>query len=570
MELRYVDPRILKENPDNPRNVKPDQAYEDQLAANIKAVGLAQPPIVREINNDLVIRWGDRRRRASISAGLDVIPVLVIDDDAKIDRMRAFAENLVRQGYATVDIYRAMQALAIDGWTDDAIATALNLPPRTVKRLKLCGNILPAILDHMATGDEPQTQHLKTIAQASREDQTQAWKKYRPKKGERVSWWDFARALDKRRMWARDAKFGDDLVKAYGIVWVEDLFEQGDEDNRYTTQVDAFLGAQHEWMSHNLPKKAIILQTDESGTPKLPPKGIPVHGKAGKGTITGHYIAGRDGAIETICYRMPDPPAKKGKGAKAAGPGRDGDADAAETAAPVTTASRPPVTKDGQRMIGDFQTDALHEALSTAEIDDLTMLGLFVLAASGGNVEVRSGDTSFTTTYGARDAIAGDIVENGLLVHDPETIRTGARRMLRFMLSLRQSGWQSNSGLAARIAGDAIGADAFLATMATQDFLSCLSKAEMERMASAHNVLPRQTGKATRAAFIERFKDERFTYDGSRFALTSDEQKEHAAHASRANAALSEEDDSDAGLGESAEDDPGDDPGDDTAAGAPA
>ncbi|HUB48225.1 MAG TPA: hypothetical protein VMB73_24875 [Acetobacteraceae bacterium] len=371
-------------------------------------------------------------------------------------------------------------------------------------------------------------------------------------------------------MWARDAKFGDDLVKAYGIVWVEDLFEQGDEDNRYTTQVDAFLGAQHEWMSHNLPKKAIILQTDESGTPKLPPKGIPVHGKAGKGTITGHYIAGRDGAIETICYRMPDPPAKKGKGAKAAGPGRDGDADAAETAAPVTTASRPPVTKDGQRMIGDFQTDALHEALSTAEIDDLTMLGLFVLAASGGNVEVRSGDTSFTTTYGARDAIAGDIVENGLLVHDPETIRTGARRMLRFMLSLRQSGWQSNSGLAARIAGDAIGADAFLATMATQDFLSCLSKAEMERMASAHNVLPRQTGKATRAAFIERFKDERFTYDGSRFALTSDEQKEHAAHASRANAALSEEDDSDAGLGESAEDDPGDDPGDDTAAGAPA
>jgi ParB family transcriptional regulator, chromosome partitioning protein len=79
------------------------------------------------------------------------------------------------------------------------------------------------------------------------------------------------------------------------------------EDNRYTTQVDAFLGAQHEWMPHNLRKKAIILQTDESGTPKLPPKAIPVHGKAGKGTFTGHYIDGRDGAIETISYRMPDP-----------------------------------------------------------------------------------------------------------------------------------------------------------------------------------------------------------------------------------------------------------------------
>jgi hypothetical protein len=90
-------------------------------------------------------------------------------------------------------------------------------------------------------------------------------------------------------MWARDAKFGDDLVQAYGIVWMEDLFEQGDEDSRYTTQVDAFLGAQHEWMSHHLPTKAIILQTDESGTPKLPPKAIPVLGKPGRGVTVGHY-----------------------------------------------------------------------------------------------------------------------------------------------------------------------------------------------------------------------------------------------------------------------------------------
>jgi ParB/RepB/Spo0J family partition protein len=558
MELRYVDPRTLKDNPDNPRKVQPDPAYDEQLAANIRDVGLIQPPLVREISGELVIRAGDRRKRCSIVAGLDVIPVLVMDTEAEsADSMRSFAENLLRQGLATVDLWRAMQALAGDGWTDDAIATALNLPPRTVRRLKLCGNILPAILEHMATGDEPQTNHLKAIAQATRDDQMQAWKKYRPKKGEGVAWWDFARALDKRRMWARDAKFDDDLVKAYGIVWVEDLFEQGDQDNRYTTQVDAFLGAQHEWMSHNLPKKAIILQTDESGTAKLPPKAIPVHGKAGKGTITGHYIDGRDGAIETISYRMPDPPAKKGKAGKAASTGHDGDSDAPEVAA-APSSTRPPVTKDGQRMIGDFQTDALHQALSTGEIDDLTMLGLFVLAASGRNVEVRSGDTSLTTTHGARDAIAGAVAENGVLVRDPEAIRSSARRMLRYMLSLRQSGWQSNSGMAARIAGDAIGADTFLANMATQDFLSCLSKAEMERVASAHGVLPRQTGKATRAAFVDRFKEERFIYDGSRFALAPEEQKNHAAQAQQAIAELSEDGDAEDELGEREGDDPDD------------
>ena len=82
----------------------------------------------------------------------------------------------------------------------------------------------------MATGDEPPTSQLRAIAQASREDQTEVWKKYKPKKGGQVSWWDLARALEKRRMWARDAKFGDDLAAAYGIAWVEDLFEQGDQE----------------------------------------------------------------------------------------------------------------------------------------------------------------------------------------------------------------------------------------------------------------------------------------------------------------------------------------------------
>ena len=559
MELKHVDPRTLKENPDNPRNIAPDQAYEDQLAANIKAIGLLQPPIVREINGDLVIRWGDRRRRACIAAEIDQIPVLVIDDDAKIDRMRAFAENLVRQGYATVDIYRAMQALSADGWTEDAIATALNLPSRTVKRLKLCGSILPAILDHMGTGDEPQTNHLKVIAQANREDQTQAWKKYKPKKGERVAWWDFARALERRRMWARDAKFGDDLVQAYGIVWIEDLFEQGDQDNRYTTQVDAFLGAQHEWMSHNLPKKAVILQTDDTGTPKLPPKAIQVHGKLGKGVTVGHYIDERGGAVETISYRMPDPPAKKGKAGAAPVHDDAGSEGAGESH--VVRSTRPPVTKDGQRMIGDFQTDALHEALGSTKIDDLTLLGLFVLAASGGNVDVRTGDTSLPMTYGARDAIAGAVVADGVLVRDPETIRAGARRMLRYMLSLRQNNWQSNSGLPARIAGDAIGADAFLANMATQDFLSCLSKSEMERVAAGNAVQPRQTGKATRAAFIERFKEERFTYDGSRFALSPGEQQDLAGRAQRASTVLAGQDSDE--LPEPDDESTGDAPGDD-------
>ena len=92
-------------------------------------------------------------------------------------------------------------------------------------------------------------------------------------------------------------------------------------------------------------------------------------------------------------------------------------------------------------MIDDLRTDALHEALSTAEIDDLTLLALFVLAGSGDNVAIRTGDTSIGLGYRAHDTIAAPVVENGVLVRDPETIQAGARRMLRSMPLLRQT-WQ--------------------------------------------------------------------------------------------------------------------------------
>ncbi len=53
--------------------------------------------------------------------------------------------------------------------------------------------------------------------------------------------------------------------------------------------------------------------------------------------------------------------------------------------------------------------------------------------------------------------------------------------------------------------------------------MSCLSKSEMEAVGSANGVLPRQTGKATRAALIERLKNEAYVYPPARFALSEGE-----------------------------------------------
>ncbi|MDD2878337.1 MAG: ParB N-terminal domain-containing protein [Acidiphilium sp.] len=535
MDLRQVDPKTLVPNPANPRRVKPDEAYEAQLAANIREIGLIQPPIAREIDGRLVIKAGDRRTRACIAAGLTTIPVLVLDgDDANHDSMRAFSENIVRTGLGTVDMWRAIEALCGDGWTDEGIATALALPPRVIKRLKLCGSIHPAILDQMAKGDEPNERDLRTIASASREDQAEAWKKHKPKKTELTSWWDFARALTKTRFYARDASFDAKIAAANGIVWEEDLFGQDGVDNRYTTQTEAYFNAQHEYLTRKLPKGHVILPVNEHGEPKLPAKAVKVYGdKPGKGETAGRFVDERSGKIETVIYRLPEPKPvlkskAKGKAPTAAGAGgatdEAGDTGETENEAEIVQASsRPPVTKEGLKMIGDFQTDALHEALDQVEIDDQTLIALLVIAFAGTNVQVRTGEKIEPgQVYHRRETIAYPLISGGVLTLDPETIRTGARAMLKHALCLRD-GFGMFSGPVARIAGETVNALQFLPNMATQEFLSCLSKPEIERIGSASGVLPRQTGKATRAAVVDRFKTERFIYPGAAFALTADE-----------------------------------------------
>ena len=524
MELRKIDPRVLLEDPTNTRRTQPHPSYDDQLLASIIASnGPVQPPVVRERDGVLLITAGHRRVKACIRANFPEIYVLQVDSDDKAQIMASLAENLVRQNLTTVDIWRSMEALIGAGWTEDGVATALNLPPRTVKRLRLCGNIHNAVLDQMAKGDEPSERDLRTIASATREDQAEAWKKHKPKKNEQVEWYSYARALDKRRMYARDADFDEALAKAHGIVWFEDLFEQGDQDTRYTTQVEDFLGAQHEWMEAHLPKKGVILTVDTDGSPKLPAKAVRSWGTPKRSDTVGHYVDPRTGKITIIAYSMP---AQKAD-AKGKAKGRSDHAPEPEEITP-TAKTRPPVTQDGQKMIGDFQTDALHKAFAEDEIDDLTLIGLLVLAFAGKNVEVRTGIADEELRFRGRDIVAGRITENGLLTGDPETLRKAARDTLRIGLGLRTTNYGGNSGLVARIAGAAVNADRHLGGFATEEFLSCLSKAEIEAVASANGILPKPTGKATRAAVIAQFKDGDYVYPGAKFGLTADEIAAHA------------------------------------------
>jgi ParB family chromosome partitioning protein len=509
MEIKLIDPRALVDNPDKARRTKSSPQSDALLLATIRAFGIVQPPVVAlqtDGGNGFVIQHGHRRVKQAIAAGLEEIAIIVDEAAADGGAMRSMIENTARENLNPVDQWRAIERLVALGWTEEAIGIALAQPVRQIKKLRLLANVLPAMLDHMAKGDMPDERQLRTIAGASLEEQKEVWKAHKPTTSDpQVDWWRVAQGLAKTRMYARDASFGDDLAQAYGIAWVEDLFAPADQDSRYTTDVDAFLGAQQEWMTQNLPKKGVIAEVSNYGEVKLPPKAERVYGTPKKSDHTAMYLD-REGKVKTVHFRMPEAK-KKGKGSEATG----GD----ETI--VVSKPRPDVTRKGIEMIGDLRTDALHEALSRAPIEDETLLALLVLAFAGQNVRVDSG-AGGDNGYGRRMPrhAAALFDTEGRFAFDSDALRIAARGALIDVLSCREG--MSKSGIVALVAGAAIGADSFLANMGTEDFLSCLSRPALEGSCVDTPVLPRARVKDTRAALVEHFTDGHFIHPSALFA----------------------------------------------------
>lgn len=311
-------------------------------------------------------------------------------------------------------------------------------------------------------------------------------------------------------MLAMDAKFDDELAKELGLVWCEDLFAPADEDSRYTTDIEGFLAAQREWITRNLPANGQLLETDQYGQGKLPPKAQRVWDKGRKSDLIGYSINEQNGRVETIVFRMPEA-APKTKGSKTR-----------STPPEPTHNTRPPITRKGIELIGQMRTAALHTALQEAPLDDHALIGLLVLALAANNVSVMQPDHAerFRNECG-RKALAHGLTADGAVTTDPATLRAAARRMLASVLSCQVDA--SSSGLAARHAGVVAGADEYLPTMATEEFLICLSKPAITAAAREHGLAPGNRAKDTRASMIRTFDQRTYVHPAARFALTGEE-----------------------------------------------
>ena len=506
LELRIVDPKTLEftDNKD-PRKIAADKGADTALKANAKEVGFLEPPLFSKAEDgSLTIITGRRRLRAAIATKVKEFAILVKDAD-ELDDLRAVSENVVRAPMSPVDVWRSMETLASKGYTEEALAVALAVPVRQVKKLRLLGNILPEMLERIGAGDMPQESWLRTIASAPLSEQADAWESNKPKKKQPVEWNRIANALSRRRMFARDAKFGETEQQAFAIVWADDLFAPANENSRFTTDCDAFLAAQRAWLEANLPENGTIIEMDQYGSANLPKGATRLWSDPTPNDKIGHYIDPRSGAIKTVVYKMPT----STRGATATG---GSGVDAGEGIEPK---ARPDITRKGMEMIGDMRTEALHKALSKPDIADDTLIALLVLALAGDNVTVRHGGGTPMRNLVAK------MVEGGKLTIDTDLIRKTAIGALQSTLSCQLA--YNGSGAAARIAGDAIGADAELPTMATEDFLPALSRAALEKLGSGMGVLPKGRVKDTRAAVIAQAAEQRVILPEALFALSAEE-----------------------------------------------
>ncbi|HXS32812.1 MAG TPA: ParB/RepB/Spo0J family partition protein [Solirubrobacterales bacterium] len=110
-ELRELPIELIKPNPNQPRT-KIDPEALAGLASSIETNGVVQPLLVRPLpDGSYELIAGERRWRASQTAGLEKVPAVVRDQELAERLQVALIENMVREDLNPVDEARACAAL---------------------------------------------------------------------------------------------------------------------------------------------------------------------------------------------------------------------------------------------------------------------------------------------------------------------------------------------------------------------------------------------------------------------------------------------------------------------------
>jgi len=169
-EFKIVQIKDIQKNPYQPRKEFSEEKIQE-LAQSIKENGLIQPIIVRKspvLGYEILA--GERRYRASITAGLSEVPVIVKQFSDQDMMLHSIIENLQRENLNPIEEAKAYQSLIDKGFTHTEIAEKMGKSrPYITNLVRLLG--LPKhILTEVESGRLSQA-HARLLIQLSSDKQ---------------------------------------------------------------------------------------------------------------------------------------------------------------------------------------------------------------------------------------------------------------------------------------------------------------------------------------------------------------------------------------------------------------
>ena len=144
----------VEPNPEQPRRDFDEEELE-ALSESISIHGIIQPLTVRELNSGYYqIIAGERRWRAARMAGLNEVPVVIVEADDKKAMELALIENLQRQDLNPVEEAMGYQSLMEEyGMTQEEAAGRVGKSrPAVANALRLL-NLCPGVLEMVRNGE---------------------------------------------------------------------------------------------------------------------------------------------------------------------------------------------------------------------------------------------------------------------------------------------------------------------------------------------------------------------------------------------------------------------------------
>ena len=142
----------IEPNRDQPRK-KFDKESLEELAESIKEFGLIQPIVVCKKDGYYSIVAGERRWRACKIAGIEKIPVIVREDDEKVNQEIALIENIQREDLNPIEKAAGIKNLMTRfGLRQEDIAKRLGKSRSTIANTVRLLNLEPRVLEFAKEG----------------------------------------------------------------------------------------------------------------------------------------------------------------------------------------------------------------------------------------------------------------------------------------------------------------------------------------------------------------------------------------------------------------------------------